>query len=55
MRRSGLSSRKSRLAAWPPVIEKLVERQVASEKRVRALEALMENVLVALSEEAVTS
>ena len=45
----------TREAILPPVIEKLVERQVASEKRVRALEALMENVLVALSEEAVTS
>ncbi len=45
----------TREAILPPVIEKLVERQVAADKRFRALEALMENVLTTLSEDTVNS
>ena len=45
----------TREAILPPVIEKLVERQVAAEKRFRALEKLMENVLATLSEDTVNS
>ncbi|MFT5079505.1 MAG: putative NAD(P)/FAD-binding protein YdhS [Bacteroidia bacterium] len=45
----------TREAILPPVIEKLVERQVAADKRFRALETLMENVLATLSEDAMAS
>ena len=45
----------TREAILPPVIEKLVERQVAAEKRFRAQEKLMENVLATLSEDTVNS
>jgi len=41
----------TREAILPPVVEKLVERQIASERRVKALENLIENVLHALSED----
>ena len=39
----------TREAILPPVVEKLVERQMANERRVKALESLLENVLDALS------
>ena len=39
----------TREAILPPVVEKLVERQMAAERRVKALEGLLENVLNALS------
>ena len=45
----------TREAILPPVIEKLVERQVAADKRFRALEKLLENVLATLSEDTVTT
>ena len=39
----------TREAILPPVVEKLVERQVMAEKRVEALERLIESMLEALS------
>jgi hypothetical protein len=45
----------TREAILPPVIEKLVERQVANEKRVQALEKLLENVLTTLSDDSLVS
>jgi hypothetical protein len=39
----------TREAILPPVVEKLVERQMATERHVKALESLLENVLNALS------
>lgn len=39
----------TREAILPPVVEKLVERQMSAERRVKALETLLENVLEALS------
>ena len=41
----------TREAILPPVVEKLVERQIAAERRVKALEHLIENVLETLSED----
>ena len=39
----------TREAILPPVVEKLVERQMASERRIKALEGLLENILEQLS------
>ncbi len=41
----------TREAILPPVVEKLVERQIANERRVVALEKLLEQVLSTLSAE----
>jgi len=41
----------TREAILPPVVERLVERQMQTERRVRALEGLLENILHALSED----
>ena len=41
----------TREAILPPVVEKIVERQVATERRMKALENLISNVLEALSED----
>ncbi|MDF1797856.1 MAG: hypothetical protein P1V81_01660 [Planctomycetota bacterium] len=41
----------TREAILPPVVEKIVERQVATERRMKALENLIGNLLEALSED----